>query len=400
MEKLAYKQEMEKLQERMSVVYRSELGLRNAEKYIAGLLSPAERKNGWQLSECLGEKTPYKMQQFVYRGGWKADALRDVVRGYVSEEIGEEGGTLVVDETGFLKQGKKSCGVWRQYSGTAGRIENCQIGVFLSYAGKRGNALLDRRLYMPEEWMKDAQRCLEAGVPEGLEFQTKPRMGLEMLREAYEAGVPFTWVTGDSIYGDFRDIRFWVESVNKRYVMSVSGKEYVWLGFKQHKIGSLLKKIPGDTWFEASCGHGSKGERFYEWYITEVNSPDGTGCKRYLLVRRRLSDPEDMRAYICYAPENTETSEFIRVAGTRWTVETCFAESKSEVGLDQYEVRSYDGWYKHITLACLAHAFLTILKNRHQEIISNEEPDFEDVKKAIPTASSLADFKKKRGLSS
>ena len=399
MEKIIYASEYAKIHDRIKNVFRSELGLKNAEKYISGLLSPAERKNGWQMSEELGESTPYKMQQFLYRGSWSADDLRDVSRAYIREELGEEDGVLVLDETGFLKQGKKSCGVARQYSGTAGRIENCQIGVFLTYAGSKGNALIDRRLYMPEDWIKDAARCKAAGVPDGIKFQTKPKMALEMLKEAYTAGFPFTWVTGDCIYGDFRDIRFWAESVNKQYVMSVSGKEYVWIGFKQYKIGTLLKNIPEDAWFEASCGHGSKGERLYEWYVTQINSPDGTGCKRHLLVRRSLSNPDDIRAYICYASENTQTNEFIRVAGTRWTVETCFAESKGEVGLDQYEVRSYDGWYKHITLACLAHAFLTVLKNRHQEILSAEHSDFEVVSETTPTNYSLAEFKKKRGLS-
>ena len=374
------------------------MGLENAERYIKGLLSPAERKNGWQMSEKVGESTPYKLQQFLYRGSWSSDNLRDVLRDYVSVELGEEEGVLVLDETGFLKQGKKSCGAARQYSGTAGRIENCQIGVFLTYAGSQGSAILDRRLYMPDEWMKDVERCKAAGAPSELKFQTKPNMGLEMLKEAHSAEVPFKWVTGDSIYGDFRDIRFWAESVNKCYVMSVSGKEYVWLGYKQHKIGALLKTIPGDAWFEASCGHGSKGERLYEWHIREVNSPNGTGCKRHLLVRRSLSDKDDMRAYVCYAPDNTETNEFIKIAGTRWTVETCFAESKDIVGLDQYEVRSYDGWYKHITLTCLAHAFLTVLKNAHSQILAEQYPDFEVVSQTVPTEHSLDDFKKKRGL--
>lgn len=399
MQKTKYEIEYGKLMERISGVFRSKSGIRNAQNYIKGLLSPAERKNGWQMSEEIGESTPYKIQQFLYRGGWSANELRDVTRNYIGEEIGEEDGTLVLDETGFLKQGKKSCGVARQYSGTAGRIENSQIGVFLTYATKKGNALIDRRLYLPKEWMKDTARCKEAGVPQEVTFQTKPKMGLEMLKEAYQAGVAFTWVTGDCIYGDFRDIRMWVESVNKHYVMSVSGKEYVWIGSKQHKIGALLKTIPEEAWFEASCGHGSKGERIYEWYRTGVNSPDGTGCNRWLLVRRNRSKPEERRAYVCYAPEDMPASELIRVAGIRWTVETCFAESKSEVGLDQYEVRSYGGWYKHITLVCLAHAFLTVLKHTHAEMRSVEEDGFEESSQTIPTQHSLSEFKKKRGLS-
>jgi SRSO17 transposase len=361
-----------------------------AQNYIKGLLGTAERKNGWQLAEYLGEKTPYSIQQFLYRGRFSADAIRDITRDYVGEKLGEEDGVLVVDETGFLKQGKKSCGVKRQYSGTAGRIENCQIGVFLTYASNKGHAPIDRRLYMPEEWIDDEQRRKEAGVPESLAFQTKPRMALEMIQAASAAGIPYKWVTGDCVYGDYRTMRTWLEESQKSYVMCVSGKEYVWKGYKQVSIGSILKDLPAGGWFEASCGDGSKGARIYDWLTVEMNRPAREGWKRCLLVRRSKADPKELRAYICFGFEDTSDSKFVEVAGTRWTVETCFKESKSETGLDQYEVRGYDGWYKHITFSCIALALITVL--------SSNSLDTKSIQQHEPSVSSLEAFKKGRNL--
>ena len=393
-EKKAYeaqcREELEKLMEEIKPVFATSSGREQAKKYVLGLMSPIERKNGWQLAECLGEKTPYAIQQFLYRGQWSADEMRDCMRTYVSEQIGEPDGVMVVDETGFLKQGKKSCGVMRQYSGTAGRVENCQIGVFLTYASSRGYTMLDRRLYMPKEWMEDKERCRAAGVPEEIHFQTKPQMALEMIQEAVKAGVPFTWMTGDSVYGDFRDIRMWLESQGKRYVLCVSGKEHVWRGLKQHRVSSLLEELPAEGWIRESAGTGSKGERLYDWMLLHLNPPPMEGWVRYLLVRRSIDKPDVLRAYVCCAPEDTPMHALVRVAGTRWTVETCFAESKGQVGLDQYEVRSYAGWYKHITLACLAHALLTVLKAACTVLPSVPIPK--------PSNSSLEAFKKGRGL--
>jgi len=218
---------------RLSPVFADERGFRNAKNYIKGLLGPIERKNGWQMSEYLGESTPYKLQHFLYSGEFSADELRDKSREYIGEKLGEAEGVLVVDDTGFVKQGKKSCGVQRQYSGTLGKIGNCQIGVFLSYASGKGHAIIDRGLYMPDDWMNDKERLKEAGVPETLTFRTKPQMGLEMIQEATAAGFPYKWVTGDCAYGDYRDIRQWLEKNEKCYVMCASGKEYIWENFKQ-----------------------------------------------------------------------------------------------------------------------------------------------------------------------
>ena len=259
-------------------VFHGELGFRNAQKYIKGLLGPIERKNGWQMSEYLGETSPYKLQQFIYRGSYSANELRDILRKYVVERLGEEEGVMVIDDTGFLKKGKKSCGVKRQYSGTAGKIENCQIGVFLTYASSKGHNPIDRRLYIPEDWMEDKERLAEAGVPDSVKFQTKPQMGLEMIQEATKAGVPYKWMTGDSAYGDYRDIRQWLEQNKKCYVMCVSGKEYIWVANKQVSVANVLKSLPEDAWFEASCGDGSKGSRIYDWQAFEIESfgrPEG-----------------------------------------------------------------------------------------------------------------------------
>ena len=385
-----YEEEYIKLMNQLGRVFHGELGFKNAQKYIKGLLSPIERKNGWQLSEYLGETSPYKLQQFIYRGSYSANELRDILRKYIVDGLGEEEGVMVIDDTGFLKKGKKSCGVKRQYSGTAGKIENCQIGVFLTYASSKGHNPIDRRLYIPEEWMEDKDRLREAGVPDSVKFQTKPQMGLEMIQEATKAGVPYNWVTGDSAYGDYREIRHWLERNGKSYVMCVSGKEYIWLENKQVSVANVLKGLQEDAWFEANCGDGSKGPRIYDWQAFEIESfgrPEG--WKRVMLVRGSKSDG-DLQAHICYAPVDTTDKKLIEIAGTRWTVETCFQESKSEVGLDHYEVRSYTGWYNHITFACIALALLTVLSSLSFDGKSMQQHD--------PGSSTLDEFKKKRGL--
>jgi SRSO17 transposase len=378
--------EYSKLMNRIGNVFFGELGYKNAQNYIRGLIGSAERKNGWQLSEYIGEKSPEKLQQFIYRGSYSADALRDELRGYVAENIGEEDGVMVVDDTGFIKQGVKSCGVQRQYTGTLGKICNCQIGVFLTYASSRGHSPIDRRLYIPESWLEDRTRSREAGIPEDTKFQTKPKMALEMIQEATAALVPYTWVTGDCAYGDYDEMRNWLEENGKCYVLNISSKEYI-DGFK---IGNLLYKLPADGWFEASCGRGSKGERIYDWQIIETSGNKPDGFKRVILVRRSKSEPEEMKAYIAYAPNDTPDLRLVEVAGTRWTVETCFKESKGEVGLDHYEVRSYTGWYNHITFSLLAMALLTVLSSKSLDTKTFAQHD--------PKTKSLDDFKRGRNL--
>jgi SRSO17 transposase len=390
MTKPEMKAEYEELMENIRKVFSNILGFENAKKYINGLLGPSERKNGWQISESQGLKTPYEMQQFIYRGKYSATELKDELRGYIGKKLGEADGVLVVDETGFLKQGKKSCGVKRQYSGTAGRIENCQIGVFLTYAGSKGHNPIDRRLYIPEDWIKDKERCAGAGIPETVTFQTKPQMALEMLQEATKAELPYTWVTGDCVYGDYTDIRLWLEQQKKCYVMGVSGKAYVWQGYTQKSVSSIMKNLPNEGWSEASCGDGSKGARLYDWLTVQINPGPVEGYNRTLLFRRSQTSPDEIRAYLCFAPADGSVEKMIKVAGTRWTVETCFKESKSQVGLDQYEVRSYNGWYKHITFACIAMALLTVL--------SYKSGDSLRIQQHAPGEKSLDAFKRGRNL--
>lgn len=368
-----------------------------AKDYLKGLLSAAERKNSWQLAEAIGDETPYGLQQFLYRAEWDADEVRDDLQAYVVEYMRDEQAVLIVDETGFIKKGTHSAGVKRQYSGTAGRIENSQIGVFLAYASQQGHAFLDRALYLPEEWSDDRERCAGAGIPDAVEFTTKPNLAWAMLKRAVEHDVPFGWVTGDSIYGDYRSIRLWLESLPKGYVLAVSGKEYVNRDWQQHRVGELLADLPTDGWTRLSAGNGTKGPRLYDWFRMPLMDPLVEGWKRWLLVRRSLSDPTDLTAYACFAPEDTPLPTLVQVAGSRWAIEASFEEAKGEVGLDQYEVRSWTGWYRHITLVCLAHALLAVVR------AAANEPMARGPKRGLmmpATPSSLAAFKTGRGLSS
>jgi SRSO17 transposase len=366
---------------------------RHAWAYIRGLLSPVERKNGWQLAEVNGDATPYGLQHLLGRARWDADAVRDDLRAYLVKSMGDPHAVLVLDETGFLKKGQQSAGVARQYSGTAGRVENCQIGVFLAYASVHGHALLDRALYLPKAWTDDRERCAHAGVPEEQLFATKPQLARQMLKRAFDAQVPAAWVTGDSVYGDDRRLRVWLEEQNRAYVMAVSGKEYVWRAGRQHQVKSILAALETEGWCRLSAGDGAKGPRWYDWRWLPLAAPLSPHWRRWLLVRRSLSDPTELTAYVVFAPPATLLATVVQVAGSRWTIERCFEEAKGEVGLDHYEVRRWTGWYRHITLAMWAYALLTVLRATHL-------PTEEAPKKTLaqPTASSLTAFKAARGL--
>ena len=373
---------------------RSEATMR-AMSYLAGLLSPAERKNSWQLAEVCGDHNPYGFQHLLGRADWDADRLRDCLRTYVTDYLADGDAVGVIDETGFLKKGTHSAGVARQYSGTAGRIENCQIGVFLAYATCHGHTLLDRELYLPQDWTDDRERCRRAGIPDQRAFATKPALARQMLERAFTAGVLLAWVTGDSVYGDARRLRGWLEQRRQAYVLAVSPKEWVWLDHKQRQIKTLLAELPSAGWQTLSAGAGSKGPRTYDWLRMELSEPAQEGWKRFLLVRRTISDPSELTAYIAFARAATTLSELVRVAGTRWTVEESIECAKGEVGLDHYEVRSWTGWYRHMTLAMWAGAFLSVVRA--------EEGAEATPKKGAQTAaarSSLAAFKARRGLQS
>ena len=330
---------------------------RRARSYLQGLLAPLERKNGWHLAEAAGDARPDGVQDFLARMHWDADAVRDDLRAYVVEHLGDPDAVLVLDETGFLKKGDKSAGVKRQYSGTAGRIENCQIGVFLAYTSRHGHALIDRALYLPETWAFDAARRTQAGVPEEVRFTTKPKLGQEMLKRAFEAGVPCAWVVGDSLYGADHQTRRLVEAHGRAYVLAVTSAQR--LGLKP--VEDWLEDVPAKGWTRLSAGDGAKGPRLYDWAYLPYGLPPA-GWQSGLLIRRKKGRPHQFTFYLTWAPAGTPLSKLVRIAGLRWTIEGCFEEAKGETGLDEYEVRSWTGWHRHITLSMLAHAYLTVVR--------------------------------------
>jgi SRSO17 transposase len=330
---------------------------RRAAAYLRGLLAPVERKNGWQLAEAVGDHSPDGVQDFLSRAHWDADAVRDDLQAYVMQHLGDPNGVLVLDETGFLKKGTKSAGVARQYSGTAGRIENCQIGVFLGYGGCHGQALIDRALYLPADWAKDEARRREARIPEDIAFTTKPKLGLAMLKRAHQAGVRFAWITGDSVYGADHTIRSWAKENRYGYVMSVTSAQR--LGGRP--LTRWINKLPKSAWQRLSAGEGAKGPRLYDWAcLPHTGAAPGFACA--LLVRRSIAKPSELTFYLTHAPQGTRLAELVRVAGMRWRIESLFEQAKGEVGLDQYEVRSWVGWHRHITLAMLAFAYLAAVR--------------------------------------
>ena len=332
-----------------------------AGKYVAGLLDPLERRNGWQLAEALGERSPDGVQRLLRTARWDAEAVRDDLRAYVVEHLGDEQAVLVIDETGFLKKGTKSVGVARQYSGTAGRIENCQIGVFLAYASPRGRAFLDRALYLPKAWVHDAGRREAAGIPPEIAFATKGDLAQVMLTRAFAAGVPAAWVTGDEVYGNDGDLRRWLEGQQRSYVLAVACSHPVWRHGEQVRVNTLLAEVPADGWQRLVVGAGSKGPRVYDWACARLPYGTADGWAQWLLIRRSVGDPEDLAFYRAYGRDAVTVDELARVAGMRWTIEEGFQRAK-EIGLDQYEVRRWAGWQRHITLCLLAHAFLEVTR--------------------------------------
>jgi SRSO17 transposase len=339
--------------------------------YLKGLLSPTQRKNGWQLAEQAGEKNPDGIQRLLNNALWDADAVRDDLRQYVVEHLGEEQAVLVVDETGFLKKGNKSVGVKRQYSGTAGRIENCQIGVFVAYASSKGHTLLDRELYLPKDWAEDEERRKEAGVPQEVQFATKPQLARKMLERALESGVPCKWVTADEIYGGDRHLRIWLEQQEQAFVLAVTSNEPLWCdigrGLRQERVTAMVASVRDEQWQRLSAGDGAKGPRLYDWVRVALERLTWLGeeevrWEHWLLVRRSLEKPEEMAYYVVFCPIGTTLQELVEVAGQRWTIEESFEITKDEVGLDEYEVRRWTGWYRHITLAMLAQAYLAVTR--------------------------------------
>jgi SRSO17 transposase len=341
---------------------------RQARAYLLGLLAPIERKNGWQLAEAAGDAAPDRMQRLLNSSRWDPREVCVDLREYVMEHLGHHDGVLIVDETGFLKKGDKSAGVQRQYSGTAGRVDNCQVGVFLAYASPLGRALIDAELYLPRSWTDDRDRCARAGIPADAPFATKPALARTMLARALQAGVPVSWVTADEAYGlDFKFRRF-LEEHRLSYVLAVPKSQWVATGWGGDRADTATAQAPAEAWKRLSCGRGAKGERLYDWALGSVRFEVEPGYQRWLLARRSLTpnakgEPE-LAYYLCHAPAGTTLEELIAIAGSRWAIEECFQSAKNETGLDHYQVRRYDAWHRHITLAMLAHAYLAVTAAR------------------------------------
>jgi SRSO17 transposase len=355
---------LDALHARIAGRFRRSEARERAKRYLAGLLDRVERKNGWQLAEHLGESGPQGVQRLLNAADWDVDAVRDDLRDYVVEHLGAPDGVLIVDETGFLKKGTKSVGVQRQYSGTAGRRENCQIGVFLSYATSKGRTFLDRDLYLPKDWADDQQRRRDAGVPAEVAFATKPEIAKRMLERTFAAGVPAAWITGDEIYGDATALRRWSEEHRYPYVFAVSCNHPVWRDGTQERADALIASLPDEIWGTLSCGAGSQGERLYDWACIQLPYAIASGMAQWLLVRRKRNDPEEMAYFRAFGPVATRLPDLVRVAGMRWAIEESFEDAKGSVGLDQYEVRKWQAWYRHITLALLAHAYLEVTRRQ------------------------------------
>ena len=333
--------------------------------YVRSLMAPLERKNGWTISEATGARSPDSVQWLLTGADWDPDLLRDDLRAWVADELGDPGGVLVVDDTGFLKKGEKSAGVQRQYSGTAGRIENCQIGMFLAYATPAGRTLLDRELYLPKSWTEDRQRCAEAGIADEVGFATKPELAEMMLVRALDAGVPAWGVTGDEAYGQVSALRRALLERGMSYVLAVPSNQRVHPATGgEGRIDAAVGALDARCWTTITVGAGAKGPRTYQWARARVRPlPAGRGePEQWLLARRNTTDPTDLAYYLAAAPARTPLRELARIAGVRWAIEETFQTAKNEVGLDHYQVRRYGGWYRHITLAMLAHAFLTVTR--------------------------------------
>jgi SRSO17 transposase len=321
-----------------------------AREFVLGLLSPAERKNCWWLAEQAGPLDPQAMQRLLRTAVWDADAVRDDLRMFACSRLGDAAGVLIPDETGFLKKGTGSVGVQRQYSGTAGRIENSQVGVFLSYASARGRALIDRRVYLPRSWTDDRERCAAAGVPASVGFATKPELALEMIAGAVAAGMPASWVASDELYGDNRAFRAGVASLGLGYVVAVSCDHRIPAGpsgARRLRADHIAAGLPAGAWHRISAGTGSKGPRWYDWAWASVHQPG------HSLLIRRGSDGT-LAFYRCWSPVPAPLAALVRIAGIRWAVEEEFQAAKSQVGLDHYQVRTWAGWHRHVTLAMLA----------------------------------------------
>jgi SRSO17 transposase len=346
----------------------------SAGQFLDGLLGPERRKTGWMRAEAAGDPGPWRQQGILGRGRWEADTLRDIVRDYALETLADPDAVLVIDETGFLKQGKASCGVGRQYTGSAGKITNCQVGVFAAYASRHGHAFIDRALYLPKVWTDDRARLAAAHAPPEVGFATKPRLAGRMVERAIAAGVPFAWVAGDSVYG-VGEIEMALRRDGKGYVLGVNATQPFnsWIG-KPVVAGTaeeIAQGLDPAAWRRLSAGEGTKGPRPSDWAYLELADLDAddyggsaTGLwTRGLLIRRSLVDGE-CAYFTTWCPAGTTIETLVAVEGQRWAIEDAFETAKNELGLDHNETRSWHGWHRHVSLEMLAFAMLAIIRHR------------------------------------
>jgi SRSO17 transposase len=333
--------------------------------FVDGLLSGIGRKTGWLMAEQAGLERPYRMQSLLGRSRWDAEGLRDAVRAYVVQALGDAGGVLIVDETGFVKKGEHSVGVARQYSGTAGRIENAQVGVFLAYASRFGQALIDRQLYLPEAWTKDKERRAKAQVPDEVAFATKPQIAREMIASTLDAGVPCAFVVADALYGSDSRLRRMLEGRGQPYVLAARSNQCLrfWTedGLDQTDPANLADALDEDGWAVHAAGEGSKGLRLYDWARISLPWVCDPCFERWILIRRNRRAPAERAYYFCFAAAGTTLAELAGAAGLRWAIEECFERAKDDLGLDHCEARSWHGWHRHMSLVMAAAAFLAKL---------------------------------------
>ena len=342
--------------------------------FLDALLGPEPRKTGWMRAEAAGDPGPWRQQALLGRAHWQADALRDVVRDYVVETLAEPDAVLVIDETGFLKQGKASCGVGRQYTGSAGKITNCQIGVFAVYVSSKGHAFIDRALYLPKAWREDPARRAAAHVPQEVTFATKPQLATTMIERAIAADVPFAWAAGDTIYG-VSEVETTLRRAGKGYVLGVSATHpfHSWIG--KPEVAGTAEDIANDleesAWQRLSAGAGTKGERLFDWAYLDLADLEAADYNeslsglwtRGLLIRRNLTDGK-LAFFSTWCPAGTPIEVLVAVEGRRWAIEDAFETAKTELGLDHNETRSFHGWHRHVSLAMLAFGMLAAVRHR------------------------------------
>lgn len=335
-----------------------------AKRYLAGLLARVERKNGWQLAEAMGEAEPHGVQRLLNEATWDADGVRDDLRAYVLEHLGDAAsGVLIVDETGFLKKGTRSCGVARQYCGTAGTTANAQVGVFLAYASDRGTAFIDRALYLPRAWSRDRERRTATGIPKGTRFATKIALAKRQLARAFAAAVPARWVVADAFYGRSHALRRWLEQRGRPYVLMIPKTTAVEYQGRRERAEQVGARLPEAAWSSRPAAGGRHGGG-QQWACLMLTGAGVSGMGRWLLVRRNAADPDELAYHLAYGPTGTTPAELLRVCDARWQIEESFAQAKGELGLDHYEVRRWDAWHRFVTMCLLAHAYLAVLRLR------------------------------------